>query len=209
MFKNILDETKNKFPPKDVSNEIEKVYQNSNPINSRKIELKWPDNENDGEKPDGSHSSLTEYFKTAFNSKVEQEQENRNNLCFESVLATVNRIASGKLCYDDSIISDVICEVDLAIKKCKLIENSEVQFMHVCGMKHIVHLMQVIEKKWETENSVSAKLESSKEIMRKYFVMVSQGVKTTQLFAATMAVTLENVITSGIYNYRQYNLKIM
>jgi hypothetical protein len=69
--------------------------------------------------------------------------------------------------------------------------------------------MQVIEKKWETENSVSAKLESSKEIMRKYFVMVSQGVKTTQLFAATMAVTLENVITSGIYNYRQYNLKIM
>jgi hypothetical protein len=152
---------------------------------------------------------LTEYFKTAFNSKVEQEQENRNNLCFESVLATVNRIASGKLCYDDSIISDVICEVDLAIKKCKLIENSEVQFMHVCGMKHIVHLMQVIEKKWETENSVSAKLESSKEIMRKYFVMVSQGVKTTQLFAATMAVTLENVITSGIYNYRQYNLKIM
>jgi hypothetical protein len=57
--------------------------------------------------------------------------------------------------------------------------------------------MEKTEKEWEKQNSVPAKLESSEAILRKYFMMVSQGVEKTQLFAATMANTLENFIPSG------------
>jgi hypothetical protein len=58
--------------------------------------------------------------------------------------------------------------------------------------------MERIEETWEKENSVPAKLELDKEIMRQYFMMVSQGVAKTILFAATMATRLEINIFSGM-----------
>ena len=58
--------------------------------------------------------------------------------------------------------------------------------------------MENIERKWERENSVPAKLESDKDIMRQYFMMVSQGVAKTILFAATMATKLEISIFLGM-----------
>ncbi|XP_046636048.1 uncharacterized protein LOC124314746 [Daphnia pulicaria] len=69
--------------------------------------------------------------------------------------------------------------------------------MHNHGMRLIFKLMKETEKEWEKQNSVPAKLESNEAILRKYFMMVSQGVEKTQLFAATMANTLENVIFSA------------
>ena len=74
--------------------------------------------------------------------------------------------------------------------------------MHQYGMTLIVDLMQKIQTKWERENSVPAKLESDKEILRQYFTMVSQGVAKTILFAKTMAATLEKNILPGTKKYK-------
>jgi hypothetical protein len=71
-------------------------------------------------------------------------------------------------------------------------------------MTPAVFLMENIENEWEAENSVSAKLESNKEILCQYFVMVSLGVAKTKLFAATMAANLEKSLISGNYIYRRF-----
>ena len=220
MFEIILDEAKEEFPPKDVPAEIRKVYQNSNVIRTRQIEIKSTDyteptanGQSQSNLPDKKDDKVSwfsynffKYFKRPFSSlpinntnEAEKKNQNSINLCFQSVHDTVSRIAAGKLCYDDSIINNVIHGVDSTIKTYNLTENSIVQNMHAYGMVLIVDLMQKIEKQWEKENSVSAKLESNKEIMRKYFVMVSQGVAKTKLFAATMAAILEKSIISGNY----------
>lgn len=57
--------------------------------------------------------------------------------------------------------------------------------------------MDIIGREWEAENSVLAKLKRNKEAMREYFMMVSQGVEKTKLFAATMANALKSVLMSG------------
>ena len=69
--------------------------------------------------------------------------------------------------------------------------------LHNYGQMLIAKLMQNIEKEWEYENSVYAKLTANKVRMREYFVMVSQSVEKTKLFAATMVYTLDNVIVPG------------
>ena len=119
------------------------------------------------------------------------------DLCYKSIDRKINRIAAGKMCYDDSIIYNVISDVDAIITSNNISANSEVEKMHIHGQKLISKLMQNIEKEWEYENSVYAKLKANKERMLEYFVMVSQGVEKTKLFAATMAYTLDNVIVSG------------
>jgi hypothetical protein len=191
MFKNILDETKNKFPPKDVRNKIKIVYQESNVIRRRQINLKWTDEAagrgfRDGNfHPDITHSS----------------KNDTTDSCLDSVYSTVKRILAGKLCYDDSIISDVIRDVDTTIINHNVTDNSIVQVMHQCGMDYMVELMQEIEKKWEKQNSVSAQFESNREMLRRYFVMVSQGVEKTKLFAVTMAYNLKKCIIPGNFKF--------
>nr|CAH0102501.1 unnamed protein product [Daphnia galeata] len=192
MFKIILDEAKDEFPPKDVLKEIDGVYQNSSVIKNRKIELT-------SHTKKGSQNILNISLPKTENSiKKEAKKLDQNYCCRTEVDATVKRIATGKLCYDDSIISEVIRSVDSKIKEYKLTDNSVVEEMHQHGKTLIVDLMQEIQTEWEKENSVPAKLDSNKEILRKHFMMVSKDVaKTTQLFAATMANTLDNFIISA------------
>ena len=64
-------------------------------------------------------------------------------------------------------------------------------------MRLTIDLMENIERKWERENSVPAKLESNKQILRNHFMMVSEGVAKTKLFASNMAATLEKSIKPG------------
>jgi hypothetical protein len=89
--------------------------------------------------------------------------------------------------------------VDAAITEHNVSLNSDVQMMHIYGQKLIIDLMQQIEKKWEAENSVFAKLQQreNKEAMRHYFMMVSTGVEKTKLFAETLTSTLKTSIHSG------------
>ncbi|EFX68077.1 hypothetical protein DAPPUDRAFT_330390 [Daphnia pulex] len=63
--------------------------------------------------------------------------------------------------------------------------TTDVMFQY--GMKLTVHLMKKVQDQWEKENSVPAKLESNKEILRKNFMKVSNGVAQTGLFASNMA----------------------
>jgi hypothetical protein len=138
-------------------------------------------------------------FSELFHSKPNEKKTRINtiDLCYESVYAIVNRIAADKMCYDDSIIYNVISDVDAVITSKNISSYSEVLAMHNYGQTLIVELMQYIEKEWEAENSVFAKLEADKECMREYFVMVSQGVENSKLFVATMERTLEKVTVSG------------
>jgi hypothetical protein len=220
MFENTLDEAKKEFPKRDVPGEIRKVYQNSNVIKQRQIHINWSDKlpvesnpyamQSYEKKEDKKKGWVPEIFKRKFpnlfkdaNEKhaagaAEEKKQEAIDLCINSVRDTVNRVTAGKLCYDDSIISKVIREVNNTIIKHNLIDNSVVQQMHEYGAVLIVDLMERIEETWEKENSVPAKLELDKEIMRQYFMMVSQGVAKTILFAATMATRLEINIFSGM-----------
>jgi hypothetical protein len=123
--------------------------------------------------------------------------KNAIDLCLEDVFTTVNRIAAGKQCYDDTIVSSVICDVDETITSYNIADNSEVQMMHSYGLRLIVDLMESIEAEWEAENSVYAKLKSNKDSMHEYFVMVSHGVEKTKLFTANMANTLIRNVCLG------------
>ena len=130
------------------------------------------------------------------------QNQNAADLCIESVDATVNRIAAGKQCYDDTVVSSVICGVDSAVTLHNISENSEVQIMHSYGHSLIVNLMEKIEAEWEAENSVYAKLwrvQQGEHARVFYGVIVSQEVEKTKLFAANMANTLiENVYLGNI-----------
>jgi hypothetical protein len=187
MFNKLLTEAKKEFPHTEVAAGIKKVYQNSTAIKNRKIPL----NLNLQDKnPRGFISAMGAVKKQyLFASEKENKKNNSINLCADSVDNSIKRIATGKLCYSDSIISEVIRSVDEEIKKYKIEENSKVQELHEYGMRLIINLMENIEKEWERENSVPAKLESNKEILRKHFMIVSEGVAKTKLFVSNMTAT--------------------
>jgi hypothetical protein len=91
----------------------------------------------------------------------------------------------------------MIRSVDEEIKKYNITERSKIEELNDYGMRLIINLMENIEREWERENSVPAKLESNKEILRNHFMMVSEGVVKTKLFASNMAAILEKNIKQG------------
>jgi hypothetical protein len=91
----------------------------------------------------------------------------------------------------------MIRSVDEEIKKYNITERSKIEELNDYGMRLIINLMENIEREWERENSVPAKLESNKEILRNHFMMVSEGVAKTKLFASNMAAILEKNIKQG------------
>ncbi|XP_046439459.1 uncharacterized protein LOC124190679 [Daphnia pulex] len=122
-------------------------------------------------------------------------------MCADSVNDAVNRITAGTLCYDNSIVSHVIREIDSKLSEHQLGENSVVESMFQYGMELTVNLMKKVQDQWEKENSVPAKLESNKENLRwYYFMMVSNGVAKTKLFATYMADLLEEHIIPAFEN---------
>jgi hypothetical protein len=202
MFDKLLTEAKKEFPRKEVAAEIIKVYQNSPVIKNRKIKIfiDWARQEIIEHK---QTPGFWDYFKKQYTSLFGGEKETKNknsvNLCADSIDNTIKRIANGKLCYSDSIISEMIRSVDENIKKYKIEKNSKVQELHEYGIELIIDLMENIEKKWEKENSVPAKLEFNKEVLRNHFMNVSSGVAKTKLFTSNMADTLEKSIKPGQY----------
>jgi hypothetical protein len=209
MFKRYLDEAKKEFPTTDVQREIKKVCQNSSVIKTKQIEINWTDNRlilpslptgknKEDKKSSGFHP--IEYLKRQFSALLnekEKEKQNSINMCADFVNDAVNRIAAGMLCYDNSIVSEIIREIDSKLNTYHITENSVVQDMFQYGMVLTVTLMKKVQDQWEKENSVPAKLESNKENLRKNFMMVSNGVAKTQLFASNMADILKEHITPG------------
>jgi hypothetical protein len=204
MFVKHLKEAQKEFPRKEVAAETLKVYENSTAIKNRKILINLNLQEKNKEEKYYGFSGVEEFFKRQFPSLfgIEKKQKEKNsvNLCADSVDNTIKRIAAGKFCYSDSIISEMIRSVDEEIKKYKIEENSKVLQLHEYGMRLTIDLMENIERKWERENSVPAKLESNKQILRNHFMMVSEGVAKTKLFASNMAATLEKSIKPGMVN---------
>jgi hypothetical protein len=212
MFKKILDEAKKEFPTTNVQGEIKKVFQNSNVIKKKQIEINWTDQllmvpylPVGKNKEDQKSSGLIEYLKhlgsTSINDNGRNEREmkkqNPVNMCADSVNDAVNRIAAGTFCYDNSIVSHIIREIDSKLRDHQLSDYSVVQNMFQYGMELTVHLMKKLQQEWEKENSVPAKLESNKEILRDHFMLVSNGVAKTKLFAYNMADILEEQIIPG------------
>jgi hypothetical protein len=128
-------------------------------------------------------------------------RKNRNAVekCLKSVEAIINSIAASQQCYDDSIISNFIYDVDASITFHEVSTNSEVRKIHIYGQNSIIALMERIGSEWEAENSVLAKLKRNKEAMCEYFMMVSQGAEKIKLFSATMTNALKSVLISGFY----------
>jgi hypothetical protein len=212
MFKRYLDEAKKEFPTTDVQREIKQVCQNSSVIKNKQIEINWTDTllivPYRKNKEDKKSSGWIEYLKRRFSALLndngnEREKKKQNSIikCYDSVNDAVNRIAAETLCYNNSIVSHVISEINSKLLEHHLSENSVVQNMFQYGMELTVHLMKKVQDQWEKENSVPAKLESNKEILRKNFMMVSNGVTKTRLFASNMADILEEQIIPGNFNY--------
>ncbi len=214
MFKRYLAEAKKEFPSTNVQSEIKKVFQNSSVINEKQIEINWTEKlifeyklqaDNEDKKSSG-------WFSRFFNGKGnDREKKNQNpiNLCADSVNDTVKRIAAATLCYDNSIVSHIIREINSKLREHHLSDNSVVRHMFQCGMVLTVTLMKKVQDQWEKENSVPAKLESNKENLRKNFIMVSNGVAKTGLFASNMADILEEQIIPGNLNYITMQQKII
>jgi hypothetical protein len=213
MFKKIMDEAKKEFPTtSDVQGEIKKVFQNSNVIKKKQIEINWTDkhlmvpylpvgkNKEDKKSP---WDFIKRKFPFLFNdngNEREKKKQNPINMCADSVNDAVNRIAAATFCYDNSIVSHIICEIDSKLREYQLVDHSVVQGMFQYGMELTVHLMKKVQDQWEKENSVPAKLESNKENLRKNFMMVSKGVAKTKLFAFNMADILKEKIIPGNFN---------
>jgi hypothetical protein len=215
MFKKFLDEANKEFPATDVQREIKNVFQNSSVFAKKKIEINWTDtlfiepNLLVGKnKEDQKSSGLIEYLKhlgsTSINDNGRNEREmkkqNPVNMCADSVNDAVNRIAAGTFCYDNSIVSHIIREIDSKLRDHQLSDYSVVQNMFQYGMELTVHLMKKLQQEWEKENSknsVPGKLESNKKNLRWYFMLVSNGVAKTKLFAYNMADILEEQIIPG------------
>jgi hypothetical protein len=219
MFKKILDEANKEFPTTDVQREIKKVFQNSSVFEKKKIEINWTDTlfiepnllvgKNKEDKMSSGFQPL-DYLKrldfSLFNDNGnEREKKKQNSIieCADSVNAAVNRIAAGMLCYDNSIVSHIIREIDSKLCECHITDHSVVQGMFQYGMVLTVNLMKKVQQEWEkenSENSVPAKLESNKENLRKNFMMVSNGVAKTRLFTSNMADILDEQIIPGNFN---------
>jgi hypothetical protein len=193
LYSNMLKDVRQQFPSKDVSAEIVKVYQNSNVIRNRMIDMKLSEDD----------SSLL--------LKLQQQpiyffRKNPNAVekCLKSVDTIVNSIAASQQCYDDIITTHFIYDVDASITLHKVSTNSEVQKIHMYGQDRISGVMEKIGRDWETENSVFAKLERNKEAMREYFIMVSEGVEKTKLFAVNLANSLKSVLMPGNYEHQSF-----
>jgi hypothetical protein len=193
LYNNMLFEVYQLFPPKDMRAEVLNVYQNSSVIKNRKIDMLVSDED----------SSLLSLLKQE---PIYFWRRNRNAVekCLKSVDAIVNFISASQQCYDDSIISNFIYEVDASITFHEVSTNSEVRKIHIYGQNLIIALMEIMGREWEAENSVLAKFKRNKETMCEYFMMVSQGVEKTKLFAATMANALKSVLMSGKCNCQYY-----
>jgi hypothetical protein len=204
IFGKKLREIKEEFPPSNVKTEVVKVYRDHFAIYNRKIKicacdgtavdyrsLHWGIQKNDWTR------WVPSIFKTGRNDIPNTRQEAIHS-CVESIGAIVFRAVTGKMCYDNSIVSNVIYAVNAVITQNNVTtDNTEVEKMHNYALLLIVELMQVIQKEWEAKNSVYAKFESSKGSMRNYFDLVSKGAAKTKIFSSTMANTLSDVAFSG------------
>ena len=213
IYKKILANAQERFPSKDVAEEIKKVYQSSNVILGRSIEI---DNQRDKlscenfivaqmssnkRKGDSKMSWLMLQAKRHFRHVGDfSEKFNRNIVnIFDAVYKLINNLIVGKKCYDDSIVSEVIDQTDDIITSNGLSANTRVQITHTYGRILITKLMKDIQQKWEAENSVYAKLKqkNTKDVMRQYYLMVSHGLQTTKLFANQMSSVLKGAVTEA------------
>jgi hypothetical protein len=198
LYNNMLFEVYQQFPPKDVRAEVLNVYQNSPTIKNRKIDMKLSD-------ADASFfSKMKQICFDFFSSASQKKNLSPIEKCLKYAITISNSVARHNQCYDDSIISKFIYDVDAAITSLNISDNSKVRMIHIYGQKKITDVMETIGREWDEENSVLAKLKRNKEAMREYFMMVSQGVEKTKLFAATMANALKSVLMSGKCNCQYY-----
>jgi ACT domain-containing protein len=202
MFQKILDEAKKEFPTTDVQGEIKKVCQNSSVINKRQTEIIWTDEQIKSMDYQLFLKLEEQQFDGFLNDNGNEREKKKQNcvtMCADSVRYTINRIAAVTLCYDNSFVSHIIREIHSKLRAHQLTHHSVVQNMFQYGMVLTVNFMEKIQEQWEKENSVPAKLESNKENLRKNFMMVSNGVAKTKLFASNMADILEEKIIPGNY----------
>ena len=212
IYNPILEEAKRDFPPKDIASQVAKVYQNSNIIKHRKIEM---DNEEDRKfceecinliksserkgQPQNPERSLFSDLKKFFQPLLRLWTKNKEPSplvmdCFVRVHTLVNSIVIGKLCYDDSIVSSVINDTEDIIKSNKIEAHSEVKIVHVFSRTFVTKVMEEIQSEWEKKNSIYAKLEQDREAMYNHFLMVCQGVEKSNLFAGHMANVLKTAV---------------
>ena len=210
----ILKKAKAEFPPKDIQSEVAKVYQNSNIIKHRKIEMnnnledrsfwensialiKSTEKKDQSQNSERSVFSLKKLFQLLLRFWTRSKESSPLVMdCFMRVYSLVNSIV-GKLCYDDSIVSNVIIDTDDIIQSNKVESHSDVKIVHVFSRTLVTKKMEEIQSAWEKSNSIYAKLEQNRMAMYNYFLMVFQGVEKSKLFAGHMANVLKTVVSEA------------
>jgi hypothetical protein len=193
LYNNMLAEVQQQFPSNDIPAEVVKVYQNSNVIKNRMIDMKLSEDDS------SFLSKLMQERNHVYSSANQNKNINVFDKCLNSVDAIINQIAASQQYYDDSIISNFIYDADAAITSHSVSTYSEVRKIHIYGQNVIITLMEIIGGEWEAENSVLAKLKRNKEDMHEYFMMVSQGAEKIKLFLATLANALKSILMLGNY----------
>jgi hypothetical protein len=193
LYNNMLAEVQQQCPSNDIPAEVVKVYQNSNVIKNRMIDMKLSEDDS------SFLSKLMQERIHVYSSANQNKNINVFDKCLNSVDAIINQIAASQQYYDDSIISNFIYDVDAAITSHSVSTYSEVRKIHIYGQYVIITLMEIIGSEWEAENSVLAKLKRNKENMHEYFMMVSQGAEKIKLFSATLANALKSILMLGNY----------
>ena len=229
MYNEFVKTAKKKYPPVDVEYNIKTVYSQSSLIKQRKIEMGNKDkfvmdmekeceaiierqlNENETN-PARRNDRIVKgnLFRRGYQYAKNQVARNRSSKNVEptdyqrDIFLNIHNILKDKICYDDSIVADVIKNTeeimsDIKKKRKKNWTNFDYQNAHIYARKLIIFLLGDMQDEWEKRNSVYTKLDqpSNRAAMREYFMVASQGVERTKLFVCLLKTTLETSLAEA------------
>ena len=209
LFEKILTETQQYFPSVNVINCIDNVYKNSVPMRTLQIDLFNKEtifkvekeiNQIFGNSNATADGSILKSIQSAISSSISylwsnNQQQSRQQKLDEEILREIVSYLQHAETYMDTFVDKVI---DLTIKITKKLRcrNQEVQHAHIFAKLLVTQILAEIQKKWENENSVSAKLnsKSTRQEMTAYFDSVSQGIQATELLVKTLSTNLLQIL---------------
>jgi hypothetical protein len=136
LYYNMLVDVHKQFPSKDIKAEVLNVYQNSPTIKNRKIDMKLYDADS------SFFSKMKQICFDFFSSASQKKNLSPIEKCLKYAITISNSVARHNQCYDDSIISKFIYDVDAAITSLNISDNSKVRMIHIYGQKKITDVME-------------------------------------------------------------------
>ena len=136
-------------------------------------------------------SSALNYFRS---SNQQSSQLRLKQEIFQGIVDSTQHAET----YMDPLVDKVI-EITIQTTKKFNCRNQEMQYAHIFAKSLVTSLLEKKQNQWESENSVSAKLDqkSTRQEMGTYFDSVSQGIKATELLVSTLSANLQQILPEG------------